>query len=752
MILMSLIDWEQESPQASRLDDTDPGGAVRRLGQRIRKLSLHEALRLLPYTTGLTAVFSVGLVQVTVWQRPAFQHSRAVIDLAIAALAIALTLRWLFDRPTRSATSVTARATASWVLAVQLGVVFLVGPVLLLTVNTAFDNITGWTFPVLNKRWLVGLYDLAIVTFVVFPAALERWRADPAAAENVRPFERPTARGSWMATTIGIIGIVAACWYFAGPPWNLDRLHREIDWHEQLHLGPLQAISKGYLPYIGPASTVYGPGSQLLTYATMRVGRRFDLVSFRTAFAVFNFAAVLAIGIAACKWLGFGSALAVLLLALAYSPAAFYYMVGDGTFTGFFGWANPLRYLAPLIVVPSLVRVAYESREGPSDEKWLVMLGIAWGIGAWLAQENLSMTAVAGGLLLTLLWLTRTITLSTATRILSYLVLGFACVALPVLLFYGIQGAAGTFVHNYFLNPRAVAMGFSNMWWPDQNATLPERYSYYLTLPFLVALALCTLWQLRPLRLAGPLEYRRALFLAFICVQLVCYQTSLFRSDSSHVRNTMIALPFVLVMAFRDLPQWLAGSRWRRMAIRGLVVMLSLAIYPTLKTHPWELMLTKPMTRFSASPSPPARIPYDGRVAFKRATGLLRDEPVLAANSGLSMREFLTFASELHDIVGQRKTYIAYIGNVYTGLIYFMADLMPAPYPLDLETMTINADLRGLVIEHMRAHPEDYECFIGPSLEATEAQVFLAGHSGAVTLPWKLGPSPLYVLLAPKPQ
>jgi hypothetical protein len=245
--------------------------------------------------------------------------------------------------------------------------------------------------------------------------------------------------------------------------------------------------------------------------------------------------------------------------------------------------------------------------------------------------------------------------------------------------------------------------------------------------------------------LAAPLEPRRAFFLAFVCVQMVCYQTSLFRSDNSHVRNTMIALPFVLVLAFWDLPQWLAESRWRRTAIRAMVVVLSLCVYPTLQSYAWTSMLTTPMTRFSVRPSP--SVAYDGRVAFKRATALLRDEPELASNSGMSMREFLAAASELHDVVGQRKTYIAYIGNVYTGLLYFMADLTPAPYPLDLETMTINGDLRALVIEHMRMHPDDYECYIGTSLEQTEAQVFLAGHPRAVTLQRKLGPTPLYVLL-----
>jgi len=111
------------------------------------------------------------------------------------------------------------------------------------------------------------------------------------------------------------------------------------------------------------------------------------------------------------------------------------------------------------------------------------------------------------------------------------------------------------------------------------------------------------------------------------------------------------------------------------------------------------------------------------------------------------MRTFLEFASDIHDLVGQRKTYIAYIGKIYTGLLYFMADLTPAPYPLDLETMTINSKLRGLVIDHMRSHPADYECFIGPSLEQTEAQVFLDLHPGAVTLQRKMGPVMLYVIL-----
>jgi hypothetical protein len=631
-----------------------------------------------------------------------------------------------------------------------VGILLLLVPMLLLTVSMETDNVGGWLFPVVNKRWLAGLYNLALATVVLFPVAIERWRSLPDAAAP-SPGQSAAApavpRRRWWSTAVGIVAIVAVAWYFAGPPWNLERLHRGIDWHEQLHLGPLQAISKGYLPYIGPASVVYGPGSQILTYEVMARSPRFDIVSFRSAFAAFNFAALLVVGVAAYWWLGIVGAVAVVLLAETYSSIAFYYSMSDGTFAGFYGWANPVRYLAPLIVVPAIAKLSSNANRRV-DALLLVLLGVGWGAGAWLAQENLSATAVAGVMVLCLLWLTHTVSLSQACRALAWLAAGLALVVAPILLYYAARGEAGTFVRNYFLNPRAVAMGFSNTWWPAQNADLPERNSYYFTLPFLLLLAVATLWRLRPFRLSPPLTSGQALFLALVCVQLVCFQTSLFRSDSTHVRNTMIALPFVLWMGFWDLPQWLATGGSRRQALRAAFVVLGVAVYPTLRLQAWSSMMTTPANRFARVPDQVPSIPRDGRVAFRRATWLLSNEPMLTDNSGLSMRTFLDSASDIHDLVGQRKTYIASIGNIYTGLLYFMADLTPAPYPLDLETMTINAKMREIVIDHMRTHPEDYECFIGTSLEQTEARVFLELHPGAVTVQRRMGPVMLYVLLA----
>ena len=103
-----------------------------------------------------------------------------------------------------------------------------------------------------------------------------------------------------------------------------------------------------------------------------------------------------------------------------------------------------------------------------------------------------------------------------------------------------------------------MAIGFSGSWWYE--TANPERFSYYLTTPALIACAVCALWHLPTGRLVSPLDRRRAMFLAFVAVFIASYPTALLRSDSTHLRNTMIALPFVLVIGFVEIPRWATTS------------------------------------------------------------------------------------------------------------------------------------------------------------------------------------------------
>ena len=519
-------------------------------------------------------------------------------------------------------------------------------------------------------------------------------------------------------------------------------------------LGPLQAISKGYLPYIGPASTQYGPGAQVLLYALMtHQGRHFDLVSFRTACAVLNFVVLVAAGLAAYRWMGFTAAVLVVILARIYSPFAFFFAVDDGTFAGVYGWAFAGRYLVALLVVPAVARACVLA-EG--DWRWwpLTVWGAVLGVGAWIAQENLSTAVVAGGLVLAILWLTRTVRLARVARIILALAAGFSCVAAAILVWYARHHAAGEFVRNYFLMPRAVAMGYSNLWWPPPRPGGPidTRRLHPAVSAALGARRLVALSGAPP---AAPLDWRRARFIALVWVLLASYQTALLRSDYAHLMNTMIALPFVLVIGARDLPRWVAAT-WRgRVGARIVFVALALMIYPTIRLQDWRRLLVTPAARFQEGSSRLLAGPAGRGIAFERATPLLANEPLFAAGAGLSMRAFLDFATDVHGIVGARKTLITDLGDrAWTGALYFLADLTPAPYPFDRETMAINDDLRAAVVVHMRAHPSDYECMIGTSLQGPEAVAFLETHPGAVAFQRVLpahelrGPQTVHILLA----
>src|SRR5262249_43584148 len=226
--------------------------------------------------------------------------------------------------------------------------------------------------------------------------------------------------------------------------------------------------------------TQYGPGTQWLVYRLMTRLGHFDIVGFRMACAALNFAALLAVAIAACWWMHWAIAAAVVVLSVAYSPFAFFFTAHDGTLGGFYGWAFALRYLAPVLVVPAVGRALLATEATGIS---LVWWGMLWGVCAWLAQENLSTTIVATVLLLAVLLATGTVDWNRALRGVRSLAVGFIVATAPIILWHARHGELDAFLRNYFLVPHAVAAGYSNMWWPTGDAARLDRMSYYLTAP-----------------------------------------------------------------------------------------------------------------------------------------------------------------------------------------------------------------------------------------------------------------------------
>ena len=55
----------------------------------------------------------------------------------------------------------------------------------------------------------------------------------------------------------GIVTAVGLAWYVTGPPWYLSQTSTAITQQEEVVLIGLQAVAKGYLPYVGAASVQY---------------------------------------------------------------------------------------------------------------------------------------------------------------------------------------------------------------------------------------------------------------------------------------------------------------------------------------------------------------------------------------------------------------------------------------------------------------------------------------------------------------
>lgn len=364
---------------------------------RVRATRPEDAVRWFPRTLVLSSLLVMAVLYAQGKTQGPAVDSPFLWSWALLSLAIGAGL-WggREGLPGRLPSRVNEQGFVSFVIAIEAGILLLAVPVYLDVWRTSFDEITGWReYGLLNKRWLVGLYGLALVAFLVLPVFVQKilgW-ADHA---DIPPQPVPGPGRSYLVRMAAPLIVAAVVLLVAGPPWNLDRHHRGIDHHEQVHLGAIQAIHKGFVPYVGPASTQYGPGSQAFQYTYMALARDFSIVSHRESFLALHLVAFSAVAFLALGLMGFWPAILVIALSMIYSPLSFYQPTGDGAFGDMFGWANDVRYLGTIIVVPALAWLA-RMKAPRAAGRWAVATGFAWGVLAWMSQENLSSVLTGGG-------------------------------------------------------------------------------------------------------------------------------------------------------------------------------------------------------------------------------------------------------------------------------------------------------------------------------------------------------------------
>jgi hypothetical protein len=638
-------------------------------------------------------------------------------------------------------------------------------------------------FGYLDKRWVTSAYLLGALAPMLLLVAAARvlaagrehpgtWRswlsglaprapgAGPA-EPRIRPARadwRGLARAPAARITAGLLTSLALAWYLYGPPWYLGRPSAGgIALQEDVFLGGFEAIAKGSVPYIGPAAVQYGPGAQLLSYLYMRHIGTFSVVGFRESWAALQ--VVGATVLFAVFFLAFGylrGLVATLLSALIYPSLSSMRFFPGAAYGGLFGWADPLRYagaIALILLLPAVVR-RYPSRGSLTGA---VALGLLFGGMSYIGQENLVAGVVGAAAVSALLLLTGTSSArAVATRLLAVLA-GFLVVWIPVLGYYAAHGLLARFLQLYFLLPEAVAGGYSNTPFGGHQATpataaIQARWdTFFYGLPFILAvLALLVVVQFRPFRVAWQWSSERVALAAILIATILLYQGALLRSDTTHLYGTMLAVPGLSIMTATVLPRLLGAMRPLVLAVAGVAIMAgSILLLPSSAYNPASVRSAmaapyRDRERLAAEPTPAVPVTPAGR----RVGAGLAAASQCCSRSDMSMPGFVAFMDRLHAIIADRTAYVAGFPDTYPGVVYFVADLRPAPVPLDVRTMVMTTpqylsyltDFRNRVLPRTGA-------LVTVSLDASEARYFRRRYSSARVVTLRYLGRPVYVLL-----
>ena len=627
---------------------------------------------------------------------------------------------------------------AAYLLGALVPMIFLVTAARLLRV--ARDH------PRSSRDWLAGLFPrfpVGEAVTVVTPGASPR-------DAGARRWRRVLGRTGGIVTALGL------AWYFCGPPWYLDRTTSPISYQEDVFLVGFQAIARGHLPYIGVAGVQYGPGTQLASYWFMRHVASFSVVGFREAWATYEWVGASLLFAAFFLAFGYARGLAVSLLsAVAYLPLHEIAFTAAGQFDGFWAWANPLRYagaIALIILLPAVIRRCPSWRGAAGG----VVLGLAWGLMSYMGQENLAAGAigalVVGGLLL----LSHTLSWPAVRTGLLAALSGFLLVWLPILGFYAAHGDLGQFLNLYFLSPRYVAEGYSDTTWQGiSHVPSPPMSTMFYALPFLLAvMALLAVLEFRPLRIAAEWSRERILLVVTLLATILLYQGALLRSDTAHLTGTLLAVPALVIVAGTVLPRVLGGRRRATLIVSGAVLIAgSFALLPA-AAYSWPSMraaVEAPyLDREVLAAQPRAGQP--ATLAARRVGPGLAGARPCCDFSKVPMPVFIHAMNRLHAIIGNRTTYVVGVRGGYPGLVYFVADLTPAPVLFDKYTTILNEPQLRAYYAYFRSRVlARTQALVTDSLHAPEARSFRQRYPGAQLITLIYGHRRYYVLLRPRP-
>lgn len=618
-------------------------------------------------------------------------------------------------------------------------------PMILLTTSARVLTV-GRAHPPSWRAWCTELFPRTVSAAPHSPDSGE------AGADEAGP-------GGWRRNRAGRILTVAAglgtalglAWYLLGPPWYLSQDTSMISAQEDIFLTGFQAIARGHLPYIGVAGVQYGPGTQFVSYLLMRHVTSFSVVGFRQAWALFQWAGVSILFAVFFLTFGYARGLAASLLsALCYPPLHQVAFQPASSFDGSWAWTDPLRYVGAITLVlllPAVVKRSPSCRGTAAG----AAIGVIWGAMSYMAQENFVAGAVGALVVGALLLFSGTSSWRAVRAALVAVVVGFLLVWLPILGFYAVHDDLGQFLRLYFLFPRAVAEGWSDTAWQGDSHKPSPLTTMFYALPFLLAvLALLTVFRVRPLRIAREWSRDRVLLAAILVITILLYQGALLRSDTAHLTGTLLAVPAVVILTATVLPSRLGVRRRGTLVVSGAALTLaSFALLPY-RAFAWTSVRSVAEAPYldrqhlAARPRPngPATLAAQ-RVGAGLATG---DQ--CCEGSLVPMTKLIALMSRIHTILGDRTAYVADFPHADPGLVYFVADLTPAPVMADKYMTVLNEpQLRAYLAYFKTVVMPRTQAVLTADLDTQEALFFVARYPGARRITLQFAGKPYYVLL-----
>jgi hypothetical protein len=490
-------------------------------------------------------------------------------------------------------------------------------------------------------------------------------------------------------------------------------------------------------------------------YWLMRHVTSFSVVGFREAWALLVWAGVSLLFAVFFLAFGYARGLAVSVLsALVYPALHLLAFQPGGSYSGYFGWASPLRYIgliALVLLLPAAVRRSPSWRGAATG----AAIGALWGLTSYLAQENLIGGAVGALAIAVLLLFSGSASWRAVRTALVAVLAGFLLIWVPVLAYYAVHGQLVEFIQQYLLFPQAVAAGANDTPWGGFNHGKPSPPSpytrLYTKLPFLLAgLALLTSVQVHPLRIATEWSRERVLLLVTVLATALLYEGVLLRSDISHLTGTLLMVPALVIMTATELPRLIGAQRRVTVVVAGAALfaasfmLLPHAAFARTGLRAWADAPYLDRQRLAAAPA--SETP--ATLAGQRVGAGLDHASVCCQGSPESMPAFIKLMERIHTIIGNRTAYVANFHGEYPGLVYFGADLNPAPVSSDpYSSIETKPELKAFLADfRTRVLPQTH-AVLTFNLKAPEAQWFLQRYPSARQIKLRYANQDYFVLL-----